>query len=509
MAKPKQGTQNGDTIFDTSGNDRLIGHNGDDFFFVSGGVDTINGQNGFDTAVFSGAFADFSIVTDNTGNLRTRIAGSGVDAELKHVERVLFDNGVYDIATGQFTANTVAISGEASVGEGGSLTYVVTRTGDLSRSLDVALATGGSATGTDFAGALPAGVTFAAGQDTVTITLGTLDDGVYEGDETFTLALVADADRFVFGASSQSTASIVDAQTPPPPLPVLRISNATISEGGALVFRVSIDAPVAHAISFDARTDTGTHAVSPSDPTLVNFGTATAGNLPNGDYNGFPATQYIIPAGQTWVDIPVTTRQDLLAEGNETMSLRLSNASGATIVSGVGFGRGVGTIVDVPPTPVTHVSYYADANNVTEGGDLVFYFYRDVATSDLDLHFWMNTFPGGGATPGVDFTADGVAFTYVPADANSNDFMLGQDHWSDPSMVVHFEAGQTVAQLVVHVTDDGIAEPFGEAFALHLDFAANGQYVQYDGAMSQQLYLAAYPFANATQVNIGHIVDPL
>lgn len=117
----------------------------------------------------------------------------------------------------------------------------------------------------------------------------------------------------------------------------------------------------------------------------------------------------------------------------------------------------------------------------------------------------LNTFPAGGATPGVDFTADAMNFTFVPADAGSADFKLGQDHWDDPFMFVHFEAGQTEAQLVLHIVNDGLAEPMGEAFALHFDFASNGSSVMFDGALSQQLYLAAYPGANATQVNIGHI----
>lgn len=412
--------------------------------------------------------------------------------------------GYNDVAGGVFTANTVEVSGGGDTDEGEAMTFTFTRTGDLSRAADVYYTVGGSAGAADFASAFGDHVSFAAGEASVTLTLNTLNDGVYEGDESFSLELAPDAAHFDLGASSSASATIIDAQTPPP---ALHIANAVATEGGTLVFRVSLDAPVGYDITFDARTDTGTHAVSGTDPTLVNFGTATPGNQPNGDYNGFPATQYTIHAGDTYVDIPVTTRTDALIEGNETMSLRLSNASGATIVPGVGTGRGIGTIVDGTPQ-ITRVSYYADADNVTEGGDLRFYFHRDVATAALDVRYWMNTFPGGGAIPGVDFTIDNTNLTFVAGDGSS-DFMLGQDHWSDPTMFVHFDPGQTDVVLTLHTIDDGLAEPFGEAFALHFDFGANGANVQIDGAASEAAYLAAFPAANPTQVNIGHIVDPI
>jgi len=45
---------------------------------------------------------------------------------------------------------------------------------------------------------------------------------------------------------------------------------------------------------------------------LVNFGTATAGNLPGGDYDGFPQQTYTIHAGDTSVDVSVHTRTDLV-----------------------------------------------------------------------------------------------------------------------------------------------------------------------------------------------------
>ena len=208
-------------------------------------------------------------------------------------------------------------------------------------------------------------------------------------------------------------APILDNDPPPVTSPLLHISNADALEGGNLVFHVSIDAPTDHDITFQAYTDTGTHPGQPGGPNVF-FGNATAGV----DFNGFGPTTYTIYAGDTSVDVSVHTRTDLVNESEETMSLRIQNATGATIQPGIGTGRGVGTIDDVPPT---HVSIYADPNDdlflgqfnfVVEGSDFVFHFHRDAADAALDVNYTIGGVLGGSATPGVDFTAaDGATFT--------------------------------------------------------------------------------------------------
>jgi hypothetical protein len=329
------------------------------------------------------------------------------------------------------------------------------------------------------------------------------DEASVESSETVGVHLVANT-HYDFGTQANAAGIIQDNDT----LPLLHISNSSAVEGNNLIFHVALDRPADHDITFQAFTDTGTHARSNSDPTLVNFGTATAGNLPGGDYDGFTPQTYTIHAGDTSVDISIHTRTDLATEGNETMSLRLTNANGATIgTGGIGEGRGVGTIIDNPPAPTTHVSFYADAANITEGQDLVFHFHRDITSSALDVKYWMGTFPLNGATPGTDFTADNTAFTFVPKVDGSADFEAGQDHWASPSMFVHFNAGQSDTTLVLHTTADGIPEQFGEGFTVQFDFVNNDPHVVFDGAASQAAYLAAFPLANQTQLNIGHIVD--
>ena len=441
VTNPVQGSSTADVLNGTGGNDKLLGHAGDDIFDFtqSGGFDVADGQGGLDTAIFGGRFQDYLINTSNTGNIRTSVVGNGESADLKWVETLKFDNATYDVATHTALITTVSVANAATVkeGDGHSLDYTFTRTGDLSRALDVYHGVDGTAiAGGDFTGATGV-VHFAANSGTAVLSLAVTDDTSVESAESVGIHLLANT-HYDFGAQANATGTILDNDT----LPTLHITSPSAVEGGNLVFHVTIDQPTDHAITFQAFTDTGTHTATPGGPPpSINFGTATAGNLPGGDYDGFPQTTYTIAAGQTFVDISVHARTDSFIEGNETMSLRLSNATGAIIGSGIGNGRGVGTIIDDAPAPTTHVSFYADANAVTEGQDLAFHFHRDITSSALDVKYWMGTFQAGGATPGVDFTADSTTLTFVPSDG-SGDFVAGQDHWADPSMFVHFDSGR-------------------------------------------------------------------
>lgn len=504
MAKPIAGTQGGDTLYGTAGNDKLLGHGGDDTFDLtqSTGNDTVDGQGGSDAALFSGRFEDYVVTFKDTGNLKTTVAGHGLNADLKDVETLLFDNATYDVTTHTAQITTVSIANAANATEGAansSLNFTLTRTGDLSHGLDVKYALDGTATaGVDYAAPAAYTVHFDAGSATAVLSLTVNDDTAVEPTETVGVQLLADSHyNFAPGAQITASGSIIDNDVVASPL--LHISNASATEGGNLIFHVSIDAPTDHDITFQAFTDTGTHSATPGGPNVF-FGNATAGNLPGGDYDGFTATTYTILAGHTSVDVSVHARTDFLNEGDETMSLRLQNATGATIQAGVGTGRAIGTIIDVPPVPVTHVSFYADPNTITEGNDLTYHFHRDVATNALDVHYWMGTFTAGGATPGTDFTADEVNFTFVPAVPGSPDFEASQNHWADPSMIVHFAAGQSDATLVLHTVADHVPEGLGtESFTVQFDFAANGPNVQYDGAASA----AAYATAGGNKPNTG------
>jgi hypothetical protein len=448
MADPIQGTSSGDVIFDTAGDDKLLGHSGDDLFFLSVGNDTVNGQGGFDTAVFAGAFSSYAVDTMDTGNLKTLVSGLGEWAELKNIERLLFDNGSYDVASGAFTVNTVSVSGGQSVTEGGDLTFTFTRTGDLSRAVDVFYTAGGSANAADFSTAIGTHVSFAAGSNTATVTLHTVNDGIYEGTQNIDLQIVADPGHFDVVGSGVATDTIFDAQT----VPTISVSDAQTTEGGVVHFQVTLSGPSETAVTVDFQT-----------MGITAFNTS--------DYMGRMGTLTFAP-GETSKVVNVQTIDDAVHENTETFALNLSNPSGATIAD----AQGIGTIFDNDAAVVTHVGYYMDAAIVPEGANLQLHVHRDVTTSALDLTFnYGPPFPLGSATPGVDFV--------------------------DPSHAIHFNAGQSDATVTFHTIPDGITEG-AEAFNVNILSPDPANVVVNPDVTA---YLAANPGANPTQVNIGHI----
>jgi hypothetical protein len=242
-----------------------LGHAGNDIFDFtqSGGFDVADGQGGLDTAIFGGRFQDYLIDTSNTGNLRTSVVGNGESADLKWVETLKFDNATYDVATHTAVITTVSVANAATVkeGDGHSLEYTFTRTGDLSQALDVYYGVDGTATaGSDFTGATGV-VHFAANSGSAVLSLAVADDTSVESAESVGIHLLANT-HYDFGAQANATGTILDNDT----LPTLHISNASAVEGGNLVFHVSIDQPTDHNITFLGSTDTGTHSGAPGAP---------------------------------------------------------------------------------------------------------------------------------------------------------------------------------------------------------------------------------------------------
>ena len=130
-----------------------------------------------------------------------------------------------------------------------------------------------------------------------------------------------------------------DDGTPPPPAaePALRVSDARADEGspydsGELRFTVTLSPAAGHEVSVDYRTRDGT----------------AQGDLYGryGDYEETYGRLRFAP-GETSKTVPVRLIGDWHDEGDETLFLVLSNASGAAIAD----GEGVGTIVNSDPIP--------------------------------------------------------------------------------------------------------------------------------------------------------------
>lgn len=186
-------------------------------------------------------------------------------------------------------------------------------------------------------------------------------------------------------------------------LPTLSIADVSATEGSSLAFKVTLSAASASTVTVGYSSSNGT-AVGGSD-FAVSSGTLT------------------FAPGETAKTIIVATNEDAIVEGNETFTVTLSGASGATLARSVA----TGTIVDNDVAPAILAIGNA---SVTEGGTLVFTVTRSGNTAIAASAAYATA--GGTATSGADFTAT--------------------------SGTISFASGQTSATINVPTTDDTVVE---------------------------------------------------
>jgi hypothetical protein len=205
------------------------------------------------------------------------------------------------------TAPTVTLStGVASIAEtAGSATVTATLSAASGLATTVNLAfTGTAIVTTDYT--LLTSITIPAGSTSASITLASVSDVLYEGNET----VIIDISTVTNGTESgtqQQTVTITDDETAP---------TVTLSTGVATIAETSGSTTVTATLS----------AVS-GLATTVNLsftGTATVAT----DYT--LATSILIPAGSTSASITLASVSDVLYEGNETVIIDISTVTNGT-----------------------------------------------------------------------------------------------------------------------------------------------------------------------------------
>ena len=284
-----------------------------------------------------------------------------------------------DVAgTVQFSAATYTVAENVA---GGLATITVTRSAGAASAVTVHYATvagGTAAAGTDYA-AQTGDLTFGAGITSQTFTVPTIDNPTAQGNRTVALALSLPGGGASLGAQKTATLTIVDDEVG------LQFSAPTfgVSEGaGSATITVVRTGPTAPSISVDYATSDGTaHAGLGGDYTAV-AGTLTFG------------------AGVTSRTFTVPILPDTVAEGPETVLLRLLNPVGALL----GPQRtAVLTIVDddVAGSVKFSAATYTVAEDVAGGLATITVTRSGGAASAVTVHY---ATIAGGTAPGGDYT---------------------------------------------------------------------------------------------------------
>ncbi|QTE77702.1 hypothetical protein E1N14_019780 [Shewanella algae] len=327
-------------------------------------------------------------VYENSENLSVVISGvTDVDNSLEQLEIGSNNSADTTILDAQDAPVVGIVADQSSVTEGETAAFTVSIDQVADEDVVVNFTYSGVAEdGTDFTGV--ASVTIPAGSTSVPLDISTINDGIYEGAEDFTVTIdsVSGADAGI-GTNNSADTTILDAQD----APVVGIvaDQSSVTEGETAAFTVSID------------------QVADED-VVVNFtysGVAEDGT----DFTGVASVT--IPAGSTSVPLDISTINDGIYEGAEDFTVTIDSVSGAD--AGIGANNSADTtILDAQDAPV--VGIVADQSSVTEGETAAFTVSIDqVADEDVVVNFTYS----GVAEDGTDFT--GVASVTIPAGSTS------------------------------------------------------------------------------------------
>ncbi len=214
----------------------------------------------------------------------------------------------------------ISVTGGSGVTEGSAATFTFKAspapTSDLSVKVSIAQSGDyGVATGAKT-------VTIPTG-GTATLSVPTTGDSVDEPDGSVTATINAGSGYTISGNQGAATVSVSDDDDPPGDLPTLSVLDTTVGEGDILLnITFKLSKPSKQKVSFQAHTKSGS---------------ATQGV----GFSGLSAYVTFKP-GETETVQSMLVYQDDDREGDETLTVELSDPDGATIADGVA----VATITD-------------------------------------------------------------------------------------------------------------------------------------------------------------------
>lgn len=249
-------------------------------------------------------------------------------------------------------APSFAIS-NASVTEGGTLSFTVTKSGTTSSTLtlDYATSNGTATAGSDYT-AKSSSLSFAPADTSKTVTVVTIDDSAVESSETVNVNLTnASGGATISDNLGVGTINDNDSTSQPCSNVSFAINDQTVTEGASFTFTV---------------TKSGSTSSSCGVSYATANGTATAGS----DYTAKSGT-LSFSASATSKSVTVATTDDSTVESAETLTVGLSSATNGASISDA---TGAGTINDNDTaTPdCSGVSFAVNNTSAIEGNPLIF-----------------------------------------------------------------------------------------------------------------------------------------
>ncbi len=335
------------------------------------------------------------LTTDTEYQVQVQAVNGETDSDWSDPSQAVRTNAV---------ALPVVSVGDASATEGSPVTFTVTLSPAAAAAVMVNWATtGNSATsGTDFTAASGT-LTIAAGAQTGTVEVATLDDDATEGNETFTLTLSNPSSN-----AEISDATAVGTITDDDAAPTLSVEDQTVIEGDqdpddllpdtddGFPFRVTLSAASEKQVRYKIR-----RVELASD-------TATAADLDDDDPL-YPGTSAISPGDTVSIRGGNVILNDDLDEPDETFTLEIYDIENATAGAQT---RSTITIEDDDDPPSVSVGDAA----ATEGSPVTFTVTLSAASGREVAVNWATSVETGDTAVAGDFTAASGMLTFMPGE---------------------------------------------------------------------------------------------
>ncbi len=364
---------------------------------------------------------DYVIMQDADGDFSsgaTVINTVLVDGQYKASDLTIAsgDYVTFGIATRTISFSPISRSGSETVAANATILLSLESSSIIT--LDYAV-TGGTATGssTDYSLASSGQITFNAGQTSINLGLGIINDSELESDETIEIKLSNPSTGVSLG-DSVFTYTINDDDNS------RNVQfNASTSTGAESVSAISLQVDLN---SVDAMNDTEVNY-------SITGGTAEAS--PSPDYS-FTAGTLVIPATESTGTIDFTILDDVLSESTETIIVSLSSPVNANLGTNV-----THTYSITDNDGIVTVEFQNATTTIDEGGSIAKLVVELSSTSGQDVQ--------------VNYSA-----TEVSALGGGTDYSLADGTLTIP-------AGQQLGTINVALTDDGIEES-AETFTVTL-----------------------------------------
>ncbi|ANW23017.1 hypothetical protein BA953_01695 [Vibrio coralliilyticus] len=298
----------------------------------------------------------------------------------------------------------------------------------------------------------------------IQVSVETTDDSIFEGNESFTLDVSANATT---GGESfnlnESGAGTISDESDRPDLTVT--GAGTVSEGDVATFSINLSNPVDHAVTLDLRAKTNGNAYTAE---ADDIGEMRAYYLDGDDkvYLDFDGREISVPAGVQDIFVEVDTVDDNAApvhEGSERFQLVVRDVDGVTTDSNgkakaVAFiddsGNGAGDNPDNDRPEITSIS----SPIVDEGGTAIF----DVTLSNpSELATPVTMTLANGTAESDDYTSNQITVNFADGTSTVVNAVNGEFSFDVP-------AGNNSYTVSVETTDDNNAPVYegDETFTL-------------------------------------------